>query len=58
MGVDAFMRNTKHPILLRAIKRLTSEDAKRHVRRITNRSSSPSCSTATVREVDSQIQPQ
>jgi DNA-binding response OmpR family regulator len=37
MGVDAFMEKPLNiPILVRAIKRLTSEDAKRHARRITN----------------------
>ncbi len=38
LGVDAFMEKPLNiPILLRAIKRLTSEDEKRHDRRITNR---------------------
>ncbi len=38
LGVDAFMEKPLDiPILVRAIKRLTSEDEKRHVRRITNR---------------------
>jgi len=38
LGVDAFMEKPLNiPILVRAIKRLTSEDEKRHVRRITNR---------------------
>ena len=37
LGVDAFMEKPLNiPILVRAIKRLTSEDEKRHVRRITN----------------------
>src|SRR5258706_7963882 len=37
LGVDAFMEKPLNiPILVRAIKRLTSEDANRHVRRITN----------------------
>jgi CheY-like chemotaxis protein len=38
LGVDAFMEKPLNiPILVRAIKRLTSEDKNRHVRRITNR---------------------
>jgi DNA-binding response OmpR family regulator len=38
LGVDAFMEKPLNiPILVRAIKRLTSEDENRHVRRITNR---------------------
>jgi len=38
LGVDAFMEKPLNiPILIRAIKRLTSEDEQRHVRRITNR---------------------
>lgn len=38
LGVDAFMEKPLDiPILVRAIKRLTSEDQDRHVRRITNR---------------------
>ncbi|SRR6266550_2673283 len=38
LGVDAFMEKPLNiPILVRAIKRLTSEDEDRHVRRITNR---------------------
>ena len=37
LGVDAFMEKPLNfPILLRAIKRLTTEDENRHVRRITN----------------------
>jgi DNA-binding response OmpR family regulator len=37
LGVDAFMEKPLNiPILVRAIKRLTSEDESRHVRRITN----------------------
>jgi CheY-like chemotaxis protein len=37
LGVDAFMEKPLNiPILVRAIKRLTSEDENRHVRRITN----------------------
>jgi CheY-like chemotaxis protein len=37
LGVDAFMEKPLDiPILVRAIKRLTSEDEKRHDRRITN----------------------
>ncbi len=37
LGVDAFMEKPLNiPILVHAIKRLTSEDEKRHVRRITN----------------------
>lgn len=37
LGVDAFMEKPLNiPILLRAIKRLATEDEKRHVRRITN----------------------
>jgi CheY-like chemotaxis protein len=37
LGVDAFMEKPLNiPVLVRAIKRLTSEDATRHVRRITN----------------------
>jgi CheY-like chemotaxis protein len=37
LGVDAFMEKPLDiPVLLRAIKRFTSEDEKRHVRRITN----------------------
>src|SRR5882672_7282117 len=38
LGVDAFMEKPLNiPVLVRAIKRLTSEDENRHVRRITNR---------------------
>jgi len=38
LGVDAFMEKPLNiPILVRAIKNLTSEDENRHVRRITNR---------------------
>ena len=38
LGVDAFMEKPLNiPILVRAIKRFTSEDEDRHVRRITNR---------------------
>ena len=38
LGVDAFMEKPLNiPILVGAIKRLTSEDEQRHVRRITNR---------------------
>ena len=38
LGVDAFMEKPLNiPILVRAIKRLTSEDEDRHVRCITNR---------------------
>lgn len=38
VGVDAFMEKPLNiPVLVRAIKRLTSEDEDRHVRRITNR---------------------
>src|SRR5207247_9907774 len=38
LGVDAFMETPLNiPILVRAIKRLTSEDENRHVRRITDR---------------------
>jgi len=38
LGVDAFMEKPlSFPVLVRAIKRLTSEDESRHVRRITNR---------------------
>ena len=38
LGVDAFMEKPLNiPVLVRAIKDLTSEDEKRHVRRITNR---------------------
>lgn len=38
LGVDAFMEKPLNiPILVRAIKRLTSEDENRHLRRITNR---------------------
>jgi DNA-binding response OmpR family regulator len=38
LGVDAFMEKPLNiPILVRAIKRLTSEDKNRHVGRITNR---------------------
>ena len=38
LGVDAFMEKPLNlPILVSAIKRLTGEDEKRHVRRITNR---------------------
>ncbi len=38
LGVDAFMEKPLNiPILVRAIKQLTSEDENRHVRRITNR---------------------
>src|SRR5206468_1299266 len=37
LGVDAFMEKPLNiPILVRAIKRFTSEDEDRHVRRITN----------------------
>src|SRR4029077_17528715 len=37
LGVDAFMEKPLNiPILVRAIRRLTSEDENRHVRRITN----------------------
>jgi len=37
LGVDAFMEKPLNiPVLVRAIKRLSSEDEKRHVRRITN----------------------
>ena len=37
LGVDAFMEKPLNiPALVRAVKRLTSEDEKRHVRRITN----------------------
>jgi CheY-like chemotaxis protein len=37
LGVDAFMEKPLNiPVLVRAVKRLTSEDEKRHVRRITN----------------------
>jgi CheY-like chemotaxis protein len=37
LGVDAFMEKPLNiPVLVRAIKRLTGEDEKRHVRRITN----------------------
>jgi CheY-like chemotaxis protein len=37
LGVDAFMEKPLNiPVLVRAIKRLTSEDENRHVRRITN----------------------
>jgi DNA-binding response OmpR family regulator len=37
VGVDAFMEKPLNiPVLVRAIKRLTSENEKRHVRRITN----------------------
>ena len=37
LGVDAFMEKPLNiPVLLRAIKRLTSEDENRHVRRITD----------------------
>ena len=37
LGVDAFMEKPLNiPVLVRAIKRLTSEDEKRHDRRITN----------------------
>ncbi len=37
LGVDTFMEKPLNiPVLVRAIKRLTSEDEKRHVRRITN----------------------
>jgi CheY-like chemotaxis protein len=39
LGVDAFMEKPLNiPVLLRAIEHLTSEDADRHLRRITNRS--------------------
>jgi CheY-like chemotaxis protein len=38
VGVDAFMEKPLNlPILVRAIKRLTSEPEDRHLRRITNR---------------------
>jgi len=38
LGVDAFMEKPLNiPILVRAIKRLTSEDGDLHLRRITNR---------------------
>jgi DNA-binding response OmpR family regulator len=38
LGVDAFMEKPLNiPILVRAIKLLTSEDENHHVRRITNR---------------------
>ena len=38
LGVDAFMEKPLNiPVLVDAIKRLTSEDKNRHVRRITNR---------------------
>ena len=38
LGVDAFMEKPLNiPVLVRAIKHLTSEDKDRHVRRITNR---------------------
>lgn len=37
LGVDAFMEKPLNiPVLMRAIKRLASEDTKRHARRITN----------------------
>ncbi len=37
VGVDAFMEKPLNiPVLVRAVKRLTSEDESRHVRRITN----------------------
>ena len=37
LGVDAFMEKPLNiPVLVRAIKRLSSEDEKRHMRRITN----------------------
>lgn len=37
MGVDAFMEKPLNiPVLVRAIKRLTSEDNNRHVRRVTD----------------------
>lgn len=37
LGADAFMEKPLNiPVLVRAIKRLTSEDKKRHLRRITN----------------------
>ena len=39
LGVDAFMEKPLNiPVLVRAIKRLTSEDQDRHVRRITHQS--------------------
>jgi CheY-like chemotaxis protein len=39
LGVDAFMEKPLNiPNLVRAIRRLTSEDEKRHAQRITNRS--------------------
>lgn len=38
LGVDAFMEKPLNiPLLLRAIKQLTTEDARRHLRRITHR---------------------
>ena len=38
LGVDAFMEKPLNiPVLIRAIKRLTSEEENRHLRRITNR---------------------
>jgi DNA-binding response OmpR family regulator len=38
VGVDAFMEKPLNiPVLVRAIKRLTSEDEGRHVNRITSR---------------------
>ena len=38
LGVDAFMEKPLNiPILVRAIRRLTSEDENRHLRRITSR---------------------
>ena len=38
LGVDAFMEKPLDiPLLVRAVKRLTREDEKRHVRRVTNR---------------------
>jgi DNA-binding response OmpR family regulator len=37
LGVDAFMEKPLNfPVLMRAIKRLTSEDENRHVRRVTS----------------------
>jgi len=39
LGVDAFMEKPLNiPVLVRAIKHLTSEDQDRHVRRITHQS--------------------
>jgi CheY-like chemotaxis protein len=49
LGVDAFMEKPLNiPVLVRAIKRLTSEDEKRHDRRITNPRSSRNCLTAPI----------